>query len=146
MGLLVRVETLTQEQLRVNEGAFLAIAADVPGEYWTLDNFLVDLPDKWRLSFAVWDREHPVAYAVVSRKGATTAHLHHLMVRAEHRALGLGQRILVEMERRARTAECDTLTLKAVASDERVRAFYERTGFSVEGQDGDYVLMAKRIA
>ena len=60
--------TLTPADLVAHEKQFLAIASDVPGEYWTLENLLADLRDKWLLSFAVWLEGVPIAYAIVSRK------------------------------------------------------------------------------
>lgn len=134
--------TLTPDALKDHADAFLDIASDVPGEYWTLDNFLVNLPEKWTLSFAAWDDDEPVAYAILSKKSPTSAHLHHLMVRASHRSKGLGSRMVGEMLTRVRSAGCTELTLKVETAD--AKRFYLRHGFAQVGPDERYTLMAKR--
>lgn len=51
-----------------HESDFLGIAADIPGEYWSRENLLMELPEKWNLSFAVWVGNRPVAYASCRRR------------------------------------------------------------------------------
>ena len=131
--------------MRQHIAEFIAIAADEPGEYWTKENFLVDLPEKWRFSFAVWDRGHLLAYAVISLKSAKHAHLHHFMVRAEFRSEGIGAAMVDEMESRARSANCTTLTLKVAAANERGRKFYESFGYRDQQIDGEYLVLRKTL-
>jgi GNAT superfamily N-acetyltransferase len=123
--------------------AFLAIASDVPGEYWTRENFLAPLPEKWPLSFAAYDGVRPVAYAVLSRKSPTRVHLHHLMVAPACRGCGLGARMVAEMAARAREAGAEALTLKSTAP--RAETFYRRQGFFRIGADNGLALLARRL-
>ena len=124
--------------IRAHAPAILAIAADVPGEYWMLAHFLEERPDKWRLSFAAWRDAAPVGYAVLSRRGARHIHLHHFMVAESARGSGLGARMVAEMRRRANAAGARRLSLKVAASNSRARDFYESHGFRVAGREGDY--------
>ena len=52
MSAELTIRTLSADVVRSNLNDLIAVAADVPGEYWTAENFLVELPQKWRLSFA----------------------------------------------------------------------------------------------
>ncbi len=124
--------------MRASIDPLLEIAADVPGEYWTLQHFLADLPAKWRLSFAMAVADRPVAYAIQSRKEPATCHLHHLMVHRDWRGRGLGAGMLAEMARRARAEDLQRMSLKVAAGNTRAAAFYRRHGYTLSGRDGDY--------
>ena len=137
---------LTPEQVRQSHSELLAFAADVPGEYWTIENLLMDLPEKWRLSFAYWLGTAPVAYAVLSEKSPEQAHLHHLMVRADWRGAGLGGQMLLEMERRVRELGCSRLTLKVRRESEDTQRFYTRGGYARLAVDGAYLLLGRELS
>ncbi|MGD9537693.1 MAG: WbqC family protein [Alphaproteobacteria bacterium] len=139
----IEFRPLDAESFLKDVEAFLAIAADVPGEYWTRENFLTPLPEKWPLSFAAYDSATPIAYAVLSRKSPARAHLHHLMVAPSHRGRGLGARMVGEMAARAREAGAAALTLKSTAP--RAEAFYRRHGFFRIGTDNGIALLARRL-
>ena len=139
------IRTLSADDVRTHLDAFLAIAGDVAGEYWDEANLLMELPDKWRFSFALWSNNRPVAYAVLSRKSPDLVHLHHLMVSFELRGQGWGGRLVGEMESRARAAGCARLTLKSRAADARARAFYARLGYAEARIEGDYALLGRDL-
>jgi GNAT superfamily N-acetyltransferase len=139
------IRTLQPEQIRRDPQAFLAVAADVPGEYWTAEHLLVELPDKWRLSFAAWIGGRPVAYAVASRKSADRVHLHHLMVAPRHRGSGLGRRMAAELEARTRVFGGRWLTLKVAAVNFGGQRFYRRRGFRLVNADGPFWLFRKEL-
>ncbi|WP_461208440.1 GNAT family N-acetyltransferase [Desulfocurvus sp. DL9XJH121] len=138
-----RFETLSVETVEESLQKLLAVAADQSDEYWTRDNFLRDLPGKWDLSFAVFLNSDLVGYAVLSNKDSRTVHLHHFMLRSDCRGEGLGGLMLAEVEARSRRAGAKVLSLKYRADNDRVRAFYERAGFGVVGQNAPYRHMAK---
>lgn len=139
------IRTLTPTQIRDNEGAFLAIGSDVPEEYWTVDNFLKELPAKWCLSFAAWDERGPIAYAILSRSGSNQVHLHHLMVSAAYRSTGIGSEIIAEVERRARKIGCTRLILKVAVENVLAHRFYFRHGFLQGEIDGAYLHLFKEL-
>ena len=105
----------------------------------------MELPDKWRFSFALWSNNRPFAYAVVSRKALDLVHLHHLMVSRGRRGQGWGKRLVSEIESRARVAGCARLTLKSRVVDARVRKFYASLGYAEVRIEGDYVLLGRDL-
>lgn len=137
--------TLSRTDFTAFADAFIAVAADQPGEYWTAAHFLRDLPEKWILSFAVWSEGGPIGYAVLSAKAPDRAHLHHFMVAAARRGTGLGTRMAAEMERRARIGGYRRLTLKAERRNAGSLRFYERLGFRRIAEEGDYALLEKHL-
>ena len=137
------IKTLSPHDISTFSDAFIGIAADQPDEYWSEAHFLVDLPDKWKLSFAAWRDDRPIGYAVLSRKPGDAVHLHHFMIAADHRGGGLGRRMLDEMEQRAQAARARRLTLKVSIANVRARKFYERVGFNDIGAANGYRLFEK---
>ena len=125
----LEMRTLTRTEVERFQNEFLDIASDVPDEYWTLPNFLMDLPKKWVLSFAVWKHGGPIAYAILSQKGKNRAHLHHFIVSVMHRNGGLGAFMLSEMEKRTIEIGCTTLTLKVAIDNVGAQRFYSKHGF-----------------
>jgi ribosomal protein S18 acetylase RimI-like enzyme len=136
---------LAPEAIRAHEEEFLRIAEDVEGEYWALEQFLVELPEKWTLSFVAIADDVPVGYAIASRKTIDIVHLHHFMVGLAFRGSGLGSQMMDEVERRARQAGAKTLSLKFRTSDTRVERFYMRLGLKPVGSERNYSYMAKAL-
>ncbi len=142
---MVELRTLDALSIESRADSFVAIAADIPGEYWTKEHFLVERPGKWRLSFAAWDGDTPIAYAVLSQLDAGRVHLHHFMVARAHRARGLGRRMLAEMLARARASGAARLTLKVLSGNERAIAFYRAHGLHPVGQEGEYAVLERAL-
>lgn len=140
-----KIRSLSPKDISTFADAFVGIAADQPDEYWHTTHFLLDLPDKWTLSFAAWHGGQPVGYAILSRKSHDAVHLHHFMLAANYRGHGLGPRMLDEMEARARHASAKKLTLKVSTENDRARKFYERAGFVDSGAAAGYRLLEKRL-
>lgn len=141
----LRVRDLTDDYVRAHMDALIDIASDVPHEYWQESHFLSDLPMKWALSFVVEQEEVPVAYAVLSRKGASHGHLHHFMVHRDWRRLALGSGMIEEMERRSRDAGLNRITLKIADDNKRGHRFYERYGYVRASAAGGYTLLEKQV-
>jgi ribosomal protein S18 acetylase RimI-like enzyme len=119
--------------------AFVAVGQDVPHEYWGEENFLRDLPEKWRLSLVCLDDAGaPEGYAIASRPELDLVHLHHLMVRPGLRGTGLGALLLGELLHRAARAGGKRVRLKVHVDNVGALRFYEREGFRRVSSDSDY--------
>jgi len=136
------IRPLTRAELAGHMDAFVAIAADVPGEYWDAEHFLAERPRKWVLSLAAWAEDSPIAYAVMSERGAGHAHLHHFMVAASERGSGLGRDLAARMIGHAKALGYRRLTLKVAGHNVGAIRFYERFGFIKQTQEGDLVRYA----
>lgn len=119
--------------------AFVSIAADVPGEYWDSEHFLAEKPCKWRLSLAAWADDSPIAYAIISERGAGHAHLHHFMVAAAARGSGLGRDLAMRMIGHTKALGYRRLTLKVAGDNAGAIRFYEPFGFIRETKEDDLV-------
>lgn len=137
--------TLSPEMVRSNIDALIAVAADVPGEYWTEENFLVDLPKKWVLSFGVWRQSGLIGYAILSERCPQQIHLHHFMISAAERGHGHGAHMVAEMVDRCRASQARLLTLKTPMDNHGAIRFYKRYGFSETDEQGSFVVMARSL-
>jgi len=124
----------------------IAVADDVPGEYWGPSHFLLELPEKWELSFAAWSGVELAGYAILSRPEPDRVHLHHLMVNARYRNGGLGRSMVEEMERRARAAGGSRLTLKVDRGNAGAIRFYERIDYRRVGEERGFLTLEKSVA
>ena len=113
-----------------NISSLLDITSDIDDEYWTLSNFLIDLPMKWDLSFALVREKVPIAYAISSSKALDHCHLHHFMVHRKWRRNSLGRRMINEIERRAMINNLSYLTLNVPVNNDNARSFYAHHGFN----------------
>lgn len=141
----IRIETLSRPTMIAYVAELRKIAADQPDEYWEQEHFLHDLPQKWELSFAVFSRDKLAGYAILSRKDDSSVHLHHFMLGPDSRGLGIGGRMMEEVERRARDAGAATLSLKFRTGNIRVQRFYERCGLQLSGPEAGYRMMTKKL-
>ncbi len=141
MKATLNVRTLSLARVQGNLEALIAVASDVPGEYWTAENFLHDLPGKWCLSFGLWRNDSLIGYAFLSRKATKHIHLHHFMVTAALRNQGHGARMVNEMLSRCQDAGAEKLTLKTPNGNAGAIRFYAQYGFLVCATERDYTVM-----
>ena len=98
----------------------------------------------------VYDADGPVGYALVV-PDRPVAYLAELAVEPAQQGQGIGTLLLSTLLDRLRDGGFETVRLTARADDERVRGFYEKLGFTVEGQlpdhydDGDGVLLTCQL-
>ena len=140
------IRPLSRVELVKSIDDFIAVAKDVPGEYWSREHFLLELPEKWRLSLAAWIADRPVGYAIISRKSESVAHLHHFMVVPDQRGKGLGEAMLEKAIRKCVGGGCSEMTLKVAAESKDAQRFYRRNDFETSGEPGPYLLMRRAIA
>lgn len=138
-------EVLTPNMVHTLGNQLEKIGQDQPDEYWTEAHFLVDLPEKWNLSFVGFLDSQLIGYAVMSRKHLEVVHLHHFMLHPTARGLGLGRRFMAEAERRASQSRATFLTLKVNLKNIKAERFYKISGYKSSGQDEFYRLMVKTL-
>ena len=126
------VSPITLNHAKAHVADFLLVSADVSP--WTEAEFLCDLPGKWDLSLAVWDKR-PIAYAILSRKWPDRVHIHQFMVLQSYRGSGVGGELLTGIIERHRN---ERLSLKVDTENTGAIRFYTSYGFRTAESDGDY--------
>lgn len=138
---------LSPEYICAHIEQFKAIAADIPKESWTLENYLYDLPRKWEFSMAVTAVEtgQLIGFVIASDKSAAI-HIHKFAVHPHHRNSGIGQQLLSFFERRVKqAADCKTVSLYVDTQNEGAIRFYERNGFEAAGSEASMALYKKKL-
>lgn len=138
-------ETFTATLFCAKETEFLSIAADIPGDYWTREHFLADLPEKWCLSFALLEGGVAIGYAIMSRPESNRVHLHHFMLHAVYRGGGRGGRMIGECMRRSVGVGAQIMSLKVAANSPAAQRFYLRHGFTEKRQEGAYLRLERSL-
>ena len=141
----IRIETLSAEYISRNITQILAIASDVPGEYWSESHFLYELPEKWKLSFCAREGDVIAGYAILSRRSPDTVHLHHFMVARSRRGQGMGAMMLTEAAHRATSANAKKMSLKVGEDNARAIAFYQQSGFRQVDSANGYLTFMKQL-
>jgi len=138
-------ETLSANGVRNNLDALIAVAADIPGEYWAAENFLVEPPNKWRLSFSVWHKQKLIRYAILSQRAPRHIHLHHFMIVRSERSKGHGQQMVWEIISRCQTFNAKKLMLKTPEDNDGAIRFYKRYGFEVTDVESGHTVMTRTL-
>lgn len=139
---------LTAATIRREYQVYKQVTKDLPWDDWEKENFLMELPDKWQLSFASYVGEVVAGYVIASRKDECTAHIHRFMVHPDCRAQGIGSALLHHFDKHV-PPEIRLISLAVAEENFRATAFYLREGFQkieksiVDGES--YNLLRKDI-
>ena len=136
----VSFEHLTKEIARKYVSSFLAIDKSMKGEPWGESHWLMDLPEKWNLSWFIHRDRVLLGYIVASRKG-TALHVHRLAVVSTEQGRGWGARMVTIAARKGLSRGCTHVTLKVHRSNQQAIEFYRRLGFDVAGQSSENLEM-----
>lgn len=123
----------------------MMIDAGTPGEPWGQEQWLMDLPGKWELSWLLLYEERPVGFLIASRKG-DALHFHRLAVAADERCRGWANLLIAAAAQRALEQGCPVITLKVHHTNAGVIAFYVRLGFAVLGRQRESLEMMGSIS
>ena len=96
-------------------------------EKWDRDNFLLDLPLKFKLSFCVILNNKLIGYCTVSKK-IKVAHIHRIAVNPKYAGKGIGHIMIEFLKQKAKKYNCKKIvaeTLRSIKSNK----FYQKEGF-----------------
>lgn len=116
------------------------IGIDLEWENWVEDNYLMDLPCKWDLSFTCSLNDEIVGYVFLSKKLENQIYIHRFIIDKNYRHKGIGKKILEQIQKEA-IDNINILSLRVNENNIEAQNFYKKNGFSIEDiLDGDYVL------
>jgi ribosomal protein S18 acetylase RimI-like enzyme len=106
---------------------------------WDQSSFLLDLPEKWNLSFAIEYKPHIVGYIIGSRAADMRAKVNKIVVDREYRRQGFGKQLMTRFEEECSRYGIYEVELKALVENRLANDFYAELGYqplgSVEGTD-----------
>ncbi len=130
------IHPLTKEKLKEQLAVLLAVDAATPGERWTAENFLCDLPDKWELSFFSTNDAQEVSGFVVASSKNESIHIHRLAVGGNFQARGIGKQFVEAVKNKALDRKVRSITLKVATQNASAILFYHKLGFFISGGEG----------
>jgi len=126
------IKKLTRPVLTGNMDQFIDILKDVPGEYWSADHFLMDLPGKFHSSCCAFIGDKLAGYIISSFRDSSTVHIHKFMIVSNLRGKKVGHELLLYFEDLARGNSISIVTLKVQEDNTDAIKFYKNNGFEVE--------------
>lgn len=137
------IQRITRKYMRRNLDSFYLLEnnwTDIGEQSWDKDNFFMNLPGKWDLSFAAEDNDSVVGYITGSRVNKKRAAVNKILVDQGKRSKGLGRQLIRRFEEECRKRGVFEVELKALVENEPANRFYIQLGYrqtgSVEGTDG----------
>ncbi|MFH1073227.1 MAG: GNAT family N-acetyltransferase [Nanoarchaeota archaeon] len=100
---------------------------------WTDQNYLFELPEKWKLSSYVRVDGAVAGYAIVSKKNEEEAYLHKILVDARFRGTGIGKRLFEDMIRTCGNRGFKKIRFKVKVDNEQANRLYRKMGVLYEG-------------
>jgi ribosomal protein S18 acetylase RimI-like enzyme len=125
-----RIFLLTRSRAKRYLDGLMAVDATTMGERWGPEQWLLDLPEKWELSWVLLRAHEPICLLIASRK-ESALHIHRLVTAVNERDSGFGSQLLQTAARRARAKGCTSITLKVNLANEGAIRFYQRLGFNI---------------
>ncbi len=137
------IHRISQEYLSINLDKFHRLESNWTsiGELpWNDDNYLMELPRKWGLSFAILDKNDIVGYIIGSQTDDKRAKVNKILLDSGLRRKGLGRQLIRRFEDECRIYGIENIELKAMVENNTANNFYESLGYkstdSVLGTDG----------
>ena len=141
VALRTSILPLTRHRARRYLDRLMNVDATTMGEPWGTEEWLLDLPEKWDLSWFVLRAREPLGFLIASRK-ESSLHIHRLATAANERHRGFGTQLLGIAARRGRARGCLSITLKVDQRNEAALRFYQRLGFHISDSCGGNLTMS----
>ncbi|MCX6819603.1 MAG: GNAT family N-acetyltransferase [Candidatus Aenigmarchaeota archaeon] len=127
-----RFVNITPSYMHDKLDRFYAIETNWTGigeEPWNEKNFMLELPKKWELSFAIENSNSIVGYIVGSQFGENRARVNKILVDKKFRQKGFGEQLIKKFEKECIKKGIDEVELKALFENEPANAFYTELGY-----------------
>lgn len=125
-----KINVLTPEFLTQHINEFIAIASDIPLESWKEENYLYELPGKWKYSLTILDKENIIVGFIIASQKKESIHIHKYAVHPQYRSKGVGLSMLQHFEKNVKAiGDCKMVSLYVDTENSNAIRFYERNGF-----------------
>jgi ribosomal protein S18 acetylase RimI-like enzyme len=148
----LEIVNITRDYLSRNLDKFHALESnwtEIGEQPWNESNFLLELPYKWELSFAVENKGEIFGYLIGSEIAANTARVNKIIVGREYRKNNVGTILMKRFETACFEKGLYDVDLKAIVDNKAANNFYLRLGYKrqpqpVKGIDGLFRYVYKK--
>ncbi len=141
---MLTFKKITKDLILNHINDFVAISKDVPHEYWTASNYLMDLKNKWEISTACFCEDVLYSFIIASEKDDDLVHIHKFMVNPKKRNMGVGNKTLIHFINQLNT-KIKKITLKVYVDNQVAIGFYKKNGFQIIDSKMELLVMEKII-
>ncbi|HSE21519.1 MAG TPA: GNAT family N-acetyltransferase [Pyrinomonadaceae bacterium] len=134
------VVPLTRPRVRRYLNGLMRVDATTMGDPWGPAQWMLDLPEKWRLSWCLLRANEPIGFVIATKK-ESSLHIHRLAIAEHERDSGLGKQLLGLAARRGQVRGCHSITLKVDKDNKGAIRFYHRLGFRSSESSGNNLAM-----
>lgn len=131
------IKALSKRYLQKNIALFIDIAREFPNEQWKEEHFLLELPNKFKLSLVAIINGKLVGYIIASQKN-NHAYIHLFIVKKEYQGEKIGTRLQENFEEHCGVYFLSEIKLTVHDSNHKAFLFYKYNGYKIsrykEGQ------------
>jgi ribosomal protein S18 acetylase RimI-like enzyme len=128
----LQIETLTKDLMHKYLPHILHEVKGFQYTNWKQENYLKDLPDKWKYSLAAIVDQTICGFSVNSNKSGIF-YIHFFYVFKDYRKIGIAKYLLIACEKICRKESRTSIQLKCPKNNKSAMRFYERNGFNIAG-------------
>ena len=134
----IRIVKITRNYMIKNLDKFFAIESnwtDLGEKPWKKENFLLDLPLKWELSFAAEKGNSIIGYIIGSKYDSEISRVNKIMVVSRYRRCGIGKQLMEKYFAACLKKGMKKSELKALVENDAANRFYVRLGYQKIGKE-----------
>jgi ribosomal protein S18 acetylase RimI-like enzyme len=141
----MKILRLTKQLTSKNINELIEIDKNIKSdEIWDTENFLMDYPEKWRISLIAIEDNKIVGFIVCSIKNNVVLHIHRFAIKKEYQRKGIGKSLLDHIfQNRSDTMKC--ITLNVYKDNIPLQQFYEKLGFNRSYSTGNNYLYWRKL-
>ena len=140
----MKVVHLNKEMAFEKINDLIEIDRIIPDDYWTSDNFLMDLDSKWEYSLVALDNDLLVGFLICSAK-ENNLHIHRIAVSPDYQGKKVGSALMEHLFANCYNSGIKSITLKVQDFNIGAQIFYEKRGFKKVTPHGSRYLYKKVI-
>jgi len=122
------IKVLSKRYLQRNIAVFIDILKELSNEQWKEEHFLLELPNKFKLSLVAIINGKPVGYIIASQKN-NYAYIHMFVVKKEYQGKQVGTKLQEVFEKRCTRYGLPKIMLAVHDSNRKAISFYKRNGY-----------------
>ena len=138
------INPLTKEVVSIFFLSFKQLSMQIKDDYWTLQHYELDLPEKWNLSHVILDSNTVKGFVIASVKG-NAIHINRLVVAENAHGKGLGKRLIRLLIDKCAGYSLNQITLKVNIDNFDSINWYFNQGFRIVARLADYFEMKMLI-
>ena len=141
------IYTFTKEILKKYIDAIIRDTSDFEYNNWKEENFLLDLPDKWEFSIALFDGSSITGFSINSRK-SDVFYMHFFYILKKYRKSKAGEGLLNACENKAAENKLQIVRLKCNKNNFAALNFYLKNGYAINKtdlHDSNLYLLEKKL-